>query len=150
MKKCSKCSEIKELNEFYTHNKWGYRAECKLCSKNNSAKVWKENKDKLSKRNKEWSGKNKERRRTYARKQTLKKYGLTPEQFNVMLVSQQNACALCKKLHEIDGEQFDVDHSHNTGKVRGILCTSCNKGLGLFKDNPALLRDAAIYVEARS
>lgn len=50
-------------------------------------------------------------------------------------------CALCGK------EARDIDHCHVTGKVRGKLCSACNRGLGIFGDNPARLRAAAEYLE---
>lgn len=72
-------------------------------------------------------------------------YGMTVQQFHDLLESQGQACAICRTLDwGIKGPA--VDH-HTTGVVRGILCGSCNNGLGRFKDDPARLRAAAEYLE---
>jgi len=69
------------------------------------------------------------------------KYNLEYEDYLKMLVSQDNKCFICRK----DGPLV-IDHCHTTGKVRGLLCNSCNAGLGWFKENPESLVNAATYV----
>lgn len=71
------------------------------------------------------------------------KYGMTVGHYELMLKSQDNKCAICGK----ELTKPCIDHNHKTGKVRGILCRSCNTGLGLFQDNFELLRKAAVYLE---
>jgi hypothetical protein len=73
------------------------------------------------------------------------RYGLTREEFD-QLRAQHNACAICGK-YDWGPKGPQVDHDHETGRVRGILCLSCNNGLGRFKDQPGVLRRAAIYLE---
>jgi hypothetical protein len=80
-------------------------------------------------------------------KRRLRTYGLTLESYQVLLTSQNNACAICltpfanlRKLH------IHIDHDHLLEKVRGILCHNCNLGVGHFKDEPKLLKAAAIYL----
>lgn len=72
-------------------------------------------------------------------------YGLSPEAFQLMILLQKNACGICKEpfLEKLPC----VDHCHATGKVRGILCNLCNQAIGMFKDSPAILREAADYLE---
>jgi len=69
---------------------------------------------------------------------------MTLDEFHAMFESQGERCKICGvvtlKLH--------IDHSHKTGKIRGLLCKSCNMGLGDFKDDATTLRAAAAYVEA--
>lgn len=70
------------------------------------------------------------------------RYGISKLDYNEMFHSQNGMCAICStsflKLH--------VDHSHKTGEVRGLLCGSCNRGLGLLKDNTEFLLKAIEYL----
>ena len=80
------------------------------------------------------------------------KYGVSNEQARELLASQQCVCAICCRpvaLESAPGERPTgaVDHDHATGKVRGVLCDYCNRGLGLFEDSPTSLRMAADYLE---
>jgi predicted transcriptional regulator len=84
-------------------------------------------------------------------KQLLSKYGITGQQYRELLAAQGYGCAICSST---DGMlrlgrklRLNVDHCHVTGKVRGILCNSCNNGLGRFRDNPDLLLKAADYLQ---
>lgn len=87
-------------------------------------------------------GYSKEERQTYVRNWRLKtKYGLTRESYEAMLADQGGRCAVCK-----EALMMHVDHCHSTGKVRGLLCIGCNRGLGYFKDRPELLKRAAAYL----
>jgi hypothetical protein len=75
------------------------------------------------------------------------KYGMTVRDFHDLMERQDHACAICRTIDwGIKGPQ--TDHCHTSGQVRGVLCTSCNNGLGRFKDDPARLRRAADYLEA--
>lgn len=62
--------------------------------------------------------------------------------------SQNERCAICRT--PVDFETSRIDHDHITGKVRGILCTSCNTGIGLFKDSPEILINASRYIKNKS
>lgn len=79
----------------------------------------------------------------------IKKYGITLEQFDALLVVQNGRCAICGG-REPGGRygQWYVDHDHITGIVRGLLCNRCNISLGKFEDDPDLLEKAAAYVRA--
>jgi hypothetical protein len=74
------------------------------------------------------------------------KYGLTKEMFETMLVRQNNCCVICKKSEPGGRGMWHVDHSHLTGKIRGLLCAKCNQGLGYFNDSKALLDAASAYL----
>lgn len=78
-------------------------------------------------------------------KGSLAKYGLTEEQFRRMYLDQKGLCAICPK--RMSGRDCHIDHDHVTGKVRGLLCSSCNTGLGFFKDSVRLLASAIVYLE---
>jgi len=73
------------------------------------------------------------------------KYNLTPDQADALLESQGGACAICKEDDPTGG--WVVDHDHESGEVRGILCRKCNSGIGLLKDNADVLRAAMNYLE---
>lgn len=74
-------------------------------------------------------------------------YGITLEDFDQMLAAQNGRCAICQTTTPGGRGAFNVDHCHDTGKVRDLLCMDCNTGLGKLKHNPALLRQAADYIE---
>jgi hypothetical protein len=77
--------------------------------------------------------------RTYHLK---RRYGITAEEVDEMLEAQGGLCAICRTE-----PAAHVDHDHDTGEVRELLCFNCNGGLGQFKDDPEVLRAAADYVE---
>ncbi len=113
-------------------------------------------------RQRDWRAKNPDRCKEYALhrkkadpnfslKMSLKKSGWTEALYLVAWENQKGKCALCevtldRKKHS--GTGAHADHDHSSGKPRKILCSVCNRGLGFFKDNPSLLREAAMYLES--
>src|ERR1700677_4817800 len=75
------------------------------------------------------------KRRKASRKHNLKKYGLTENEHYDLLKAQNDSCAICGKAQKQNNRSFAVDHDHKTGKIRGLLCDQCNRGLGFFKDD---------------
>jgi hypothetical protein len=73
------------------------------------------------------------------------RYGMTEAEYDAMLAAQGGGCAICSAT-PTDGKRMPVDHDHETGVVRGILCDPCNVGLGRFRDNPELLTAAVAYL----
>jgi Autographiviridae endonuclease VII len=73
------------------------------------------------------------------------KYGITVQVFEEMMASQDGRCAICRI--EITGKKLCVDHDHETGGIRGLLCAMCNLTLGKFNDDPTRFRTAADYLE---
>jgi hypothetical protein len=98
-----------------------------------------------------WEASHPEEFRRAARRGSIKSvYGLTLEEHDAILASQDGVCAICRgPALGRKGRWFDVDHDHVTGKIRGLLCMDCNRGIGALKDDPALCRAAADYLEAR-
>lgn len=84
----------------------------------------------------------------------LRQYGLTSDQYDQMLVNQNGACAICKQPETLKKQgkimRLNVDHCHKTGRVRGLLCTRCNRGMGLLGDDAQRLRAAAEYIESQT
>lgn len=77
-----------------------------------------------------------------------KHYKITLEQYRKMLAEQEERCAICKRFPDETGQKvLCVDHDHDDGTVRGLLCNPCNSLLGQAQDNPTRLRDAATYIE---
>lgn len=77
------------------------------------------------------------------KRQLFYKYKMTPEDYEKLFEKQNGRCDICNKPQE---KTLSVDHNHETGKVRGLLCTHCNQGLGRFKDNVYLLQCAIFYL----
>lgn len=72
---------------------------------------------------------------------------LSTYEYAKLLVAQDNACAICKVSATELRQELSVDHNHDTDAVRGLLCSACNTGLGLFKDDTAFLSAAIDYLE---
>lgn len=96
------------------------------------------------------SDKKKRHRKKYAEryrvKRLMKRYGITQEQHEELYKFQKSCCLICGRHESANVLGLQVDHCHSTNKVRGLLCPSCNQGLGLFQDNPTLLEAAASYI----
>ena len=103
-------------------------------------------------RSKAWYQANKERASRNSRISKLRQYGMTLEVYDAMMEEQKWHCPICgvELSKEETATSPRIDHNHETGKVRGILCMKCNSGLGMFKDSPLLLMRAADYLEDRS
>jgi len=89
--------------------------------------------------------KGKHLQRIGSRKAELKKFGIDEAHYQRMLRKQNGICAVCDGPP--DGPSFCVDHCHITGEIRGLLCHSCNLGIGNLGDDPNILRRAAKYLE---
>ena len=104
------------------------------------------NKDKLIQKRKDWYKKNIKNNQLKIRKNNLKyNYNLTPEEYNNLIIYQNNMCSICGKTFKID-DKICIDHNHKTKKLRGLLCDNCNKGLGHFKDSTSILENAILYL----
>lgn len=97
-----------------------------------------------------------EKRIIYLRNQAeyhrLVRYAISKNSYNDLLLKQEYKCKICKKLFNIDVRNRSntdypcIDHDHTTGKVRGLLCRSCNGALGLTKDNICILQNMITYL----
>jgi hypothetical protein len=101
----------------------------------------------------EWQRKSRIANRDYYLDANLRKnYGVTLEWYRAKLSEQNNVCAICKQPETavIKGKviSMPVDHDHKTGKARGLLCTKCNRGLGLFRDDKQFLAFAIEYLSS--
>jgi hypothetical protein len=80
--------------------------------------------------------------KTQGKRQIRQRYGITMEEKQVMSDAQGGKCLICQQV-----KPLVVDHCHAALKIRGLLCSNCNSGLGLFKDNPEWLIRAAEYLQ---
>lgn len=142
-KYCKSCDQIKTIDRFYPRSsrKNSYSAWCKPCTIEHNGTY--RDKEQLKKYKANYYKQNKLGRKLQA---DLKKYGITLTQYNDMLSAQGGRCAMCKLPPSIN-KRMSVDHSHLTGTVRGLLCSSCNFILGLAKDSIAVLKNAVAYLE---
>lgn len=76
------------------------------------------------------------------------KYGITQEYFEFLISQQNGLCAVCFKEPNGNRKILCIDHDHDTGKIRGLLCHKCNSAIGLFNDNIVLIEKALIYLKS--
>lgn len=133
-RRCPQCDRVLLVEEFLRkksgRQKGQLQGYCRDCRRHNQRK---------------YRVDNPERWREYFRKDNLKKFGLTLEEYDNMLKRQNDGCAICGKRCST-GNRLAVDHDHVTGRVRGLLCSKHNKALGSFSDNADLLRAAIRYL----
>lgn len=164
MRTCKDCNQSLPLSSFYlnkqTSKKTGttttyYYTRCKQCIKPHTAKLPSRQPQVRNEYMQGWRDKNSDK--LYDRNRNgylLKRYGMTAEEYSTLREHQNYRCLICD-THEDEvlsvgkhsHTKLYVDHDHNTGKVRGLLCQSCNTLLGTAKDNISLLYKSIEYLE---
>ncbi len=118
--RCPKCGEMKPREDYYgVRKRAGW---CKACSRAKSAAYYAANKERV------------------AAHKAKSAYGITLDEYEQLM--HEGKCAICGNT-----ERLRIDHCHVSERVRGVLCDSCNKGLGFFRDDPARLRAAIRYIK---
>lgn len=140
---CRYCGIAKPATDYYT----GERA-CKPC-KNQRAQMHK----KLRKATN--PTRYTAQQSTYNRRNALKRYGMTIEQFEALKQLQDHKCAICGGTQQSIGfmrrvgpKELCVDHNHTTQQNRGLLCTYCNAAIGLLQDDPTVAERAVAYLKS--
>lgn len=152
-KLCTVCKKRLPFEAFHknSRSKSGLQGRCRNCYRDWYNKRYEENPEFRSKRQKHFEKWYEEKfpdyRETHEKGRLLSKYGITWEEFDAISKSQGGLCLICRQPPQ-GKTRLSVDHCHETGKVRGLLCDLCNCGLGMFRDNPELLRTAATYLAA--
>jgi hypothetical protein len=137
-KQCPKCKRYFKLEAF------GKDPRCKICCRAKSKKYRKDNPKRVAESNKKSRKANPQSINRSLRKARLKRYGLTEKAYTNLFVEQGGVCAVCKQS---DSKALTIDHCHNTGIIRGLLCSACNKAEGLLKSDSNIIRALADYVE---
>jgi hypothetical protein len=135
MRTCPACKVEKPLDDFVGRKRKTY---CKPCERTRSREARQRNGPATV-------------RSVHRRSRLRRIYGMTLQEYDAMHARQQGLCAICGQP-EYRARQglplpLAVDHDHNTGRVRGLLCHDCNTGLGKFKDRPELVGAALAYLE---
>jgi hypothetical protein len=126
-KTCNLCKQEKDLSLFSVDNrsKSGYQTRCKDCQ----------------------AAVKKEMAAYYRGKHLEYKYGMTHEQYESMLEEQDHKCAVCGIEEKYaENSRLCIDHNHDTGQVRGLLCKKCNQAIGLLQDNADFCDSAGKYL----
>jgi hypothetical protein len=164
---CTYCKKEKPLDQFYPRSdgKYGVLSICKVCSSEDvkkrhhlKYKTDPEYREKIKKRDRErntakWKIKSKDmewmknRRERRANSKLKMKHGIIVElgTRGRMIQSQSGRCMICNSPFKSNSDAH-LDHNHKTGQIRDILCCNCNHGLGMFKDNPDIIRQAEQYL----
>jgi hypothetical protein len=174
MKRCTKCKIEKSISEFWKDSAQssGLRPICRVCS----SKYYFDNREERLKQNKIYYKRNRKRLlekyhkdyKEIAKKrqaayrlinpQVIKDrslrtiHGITLKDYNRLLEQQGGICAICGQEEigkDRNGEKkvLSVDHNHKTGKIRGLLCSKCNHGIGLMRENIKILTNAINYLK---
>lgn len=160
MKTCKKCGVMKPLDDFYRSAgmRDGYRNDCKPCNLDEKRRRYLADPVAAKARVKRWQQENPERLNAYRRARRLepevkrreraghlmRKFGMTLDEYDVMLDAQNGGCAICTRAPE--ETSLHVDHDHSTGRIRALLCFQCNNALADFREDPDLLRNAVTYL----
>ena len=148
--RCTSCEGVYPLDEFYPNQKslTGRKSQCIPCysAVGKAYRETPEAKERARRKKEARFKKDPEGHREAARWAAVKsKYGITREDYDLLLASQGGACAICRDRPKANKRLY-VDHDHDTGVVRGLLCHPCNTGLGMFKDDSSILVAAAGYL----
>lgn len=129
MKGCSKCQTLKQVSEFGLNKRFpdGRDVLCRPCKQAKERGYYHRNKGAI----------------------LSKRHGLTQEDVQSLLTAQNNSCAICSTpihTHGRGSGEFVIDHSHETMKVRGLLCNTCNVAIGKLGDSAVLVAKALDYL----
>lgn len=156
MKSCPHCNTTKPLDAFGKdrHSRDGLTYWCRECRNARS----REQKDKdfyrkHHERHKEYKAdyyKRPEVVRRVRNQQLMKSFGISIDEYEKLWAKQKGLCAICEQPERtVRTGNLCVDHNHQTGVVRGLLCSHCNRGIGLLHDDPRILRKAIRYLNVK-
>ena len=160
MKPCIKCGAVERSRR---------NGKCKPCVRAYTKQYRADNPEKVRSRKRKWVAENQEKVKAYNKqyqcenrdkikarskkyyennyaRYLARKYGIAPEEHALLFAKQEGCCAICGSARCSSGNRFAVDHDHQTGEVRGLLCKRCNMVIGIFEDSAELLQAAGEYL----
>lgn len=158
-KNCTKCGKNKDLQDFSVakKNRDGRSYFCKRCLADDRARFRANNppsasqREKLRKQSEAWRNKNPDKRVDSFLKSV---YGVTLNKYKEMFDAQGGLCAICGEpetaKYRGKTKRLNVDHCHKTRRIRGLLCNSCNRGIGFLKDDPKVCISAYNYLKGKT
>jgi hypothetical protein len=162
-KRCKKCGELKPFADFHRANgtRDGLRGECKSCHNAAKREWYARNRDAVKEKVRLWQQDNPERHnanRRRRRQDPVRKrrerdghlrrtFGITIDEYEAMFDAQGGRCGICRREPH-PTISLHVDHDHERGHLRGLICFDCNAGLGKFRDRRRLLAAALRYLDA--
>lgn len=150
-KVCAKCGGEKPATKEYfaSGGKTALHSYCRDCYREWRRAWTADNRDRVRATQKKWVAANHEKMKAKRIRRGLRNRGVTEADFKRMLAAQAGVCGICGGDRTRTGAtRLSVDHDHKTGVVRGLLCSSCNFGIGYFRDDPKLLATAILYLLA--
>ena len=146
-KKCNNCKNEKPISEFRTLEKKWLTNQCIEClRKNGRDRYWKHHKKYKATARKYAKTRNPNKRYFMSVKYRLN-IPNPREWYETQLIKQNGGCAICGNKSNLNRSHFCADHDHTTNKVRGLLCSWCNRMIGYAQDNPTLLESASNYLK---
>lgn len=143
-KKCPRCAEQKPVGAFAVDRgrKTGLQSYCRPCQAGTARAIREADIEKYRAKSRAWYHAHP---KSWWGIRLTQRYGLSLDDYDRMLISQSGRCLVCGNdfKHSRDS---NVDHCHKTGRVRGILCTACNSGIGYFRDDPTIMESAITYL----
>jgi transcription elongation factor Elf1 len=155
---CLRCNKEFSVDKLVKNRsrKRGYNRICKKCHTSDIKKIYFENHEEAKLKKRVRREKNKEKINEKNRKNYYSKlrgyhlkrhFNITLEEYEKMFTEQKGVCAICNEPESVEGRMLAVDHDHNNGNVRALLCYGCNTGLGRFKDDIKMLLKAVDYLK---
>lgn len=147
IKICPKCKQSLPHTAFNKSNRRdGLQTYCRSC--HNAIQREKYNSDPAEKVKRQMRERKRNSLNPLAKKDSelRRLYGIGIDVYLKMLQDQEEVCKICKQECKTK-YSLSVDHDHKSGKIRGLLCNRCNRAIGMFEDNPELLRLAAEYID---
>jgi hypothetical protein len=152
--KCKGCKRKLPLSAYGirpSYNKNGghkRRSRCRECERDYAKQFRKQHPDKIRERKKRWAIRYPDKAYRGWKRRSWRRLGLDPDEVERYIAAHNNLCEICGTKTDI--RSLAVDHCHTTGKLRGLLCSNCNCGLGMFQDSPQLLMKAETYLQTKT